>query len=191
MLKSKKNSKPIFKFYNSQSVVMNKKLLIITMLSCLSSCGGDVKDSLGMRKSAPDEFVVISNPPLSVPPQFDLPDPNSDEVIKTEPAQSVKRIEPKSLSKDELKFIDSLGAKHKSSEAKKLVEKERSEKQKADKNKGVVSKTISKISGSSEDPVINPVSERERLKENKAEGKPINDGKVKNKEESTLKRILN
>lgn len=191
MLKSKKNSKPIFKIYNSQNVLMNKKLLIIAVLASITSCSGDVKDTLGMRKSAPDEFVVISNPPLSVPPQFDLPDPNSDEVIKAAPTQTDKKVENKSLSKDELKFIDSLGAKLGGTEAKKLVEKEHLEKQKKEKNKGVVSKTISKISGGSEDPVINPVSERDRLKENKEQGKPITEGNVKNKDESTLKKILN
>lgn len=170
---------------------MNKKLLIIGILATVTSCGGDMKDTLGMRKSAPDEFVVISNPPLSVPPQFELPSPNSDEVVKPSQFQIETKSQPKALTDYESKFIDSLGNKSGTTEVKKLIEKERSESQKKEKSKGVVSKTLSKISGNSEDPVINPVAERERLKQNKEEGKPITEGVVKNKEESTLKRILN
>lgn len=171
---------------------MTKKLLIISLLTTLSACSGDVKDTLGMRKTAPDEFVVISNPPLSVPPQFDLPDPNSEETIKSTPEQNKPvSTTPTALTKDELKFIDSLGAKSALTDTKKIIEKERLEQKKADSKKGVVSKTFSKISGSSSEPVINPVSERERITENNKEGKPLNEGKVKNKEESTLKRILN
>ncbi|OYW14007.1 MAG: hypothetical protein B7X02_00990 [Rhodospirillales bacterium 12-54-5] len=44
----------------------------------LAACGADVKQSLGLGKEAPDEFVVVSRPPLTVPPDFELRPPSSD-----------------------------------------------------------------------------------------------------------------
>lgn len=45
----------------------------------LTSCGGaaNIKDTLGIGRKAPDEFRVVSRPPLSVPPQFSLRPPSS------------------------------------------------------------------------------------------------------------------
>ncbi len=46
------------------------------MLCALAACsGGDVKESLGLNKEGPDEFVVVSRPPLALPPDFDLQPP--------------------------------------------------------------------------------------------------------------------
>ncbi len=51
--------------------------LSMMMLSACST--GTVKETLGLERAAPDEFRVISRPPLSVPPQFSLrPPSNSD-----------------------------------------------------------------------------------------------------------------
>lgn len=41
----------------------------------LVSCSSGVKDSLGIHRDAPDEYKVISNPPLSIPPDFSLRPP--------------------------------------------------------------------------------------------------------------------
>jgi hypothetical protein len=44
----------------------------------LSACSGNtVKDTLGLNKASPDEYRVVSRPPLSVPPQFNLRPPGS------------------------------------------------------------------------------------------------------------------
>ena len=39
----------------------------------------DVKDNLGLVRNAPDEFRVISHPPLEIPPAFTLKKPPSEE----------------------------------------------------------------------------------------------------------------
>jgi hypothetical protein len=44
----------------------------------LAGCGGDVKETLGMTRVAPDEFRVVSRPPLTIPPQFSLLPPSVD-----------------------------------------------------------------------------------------------------------------
>jgi Protein of unknown function (DUF3035) len=50
-------------------------LLVIGLISALSACSHEMKHKLGMSKSEPDEFTVVSNPPLIVPPIMSLPEP--------------------------------------------------------------------------------------------------------------------
>lgn len=53
-------------------------LLVTCSLLSLTACGGSsVKETLGLGRKAPDEFKVVSRPPLSVPPQFKLRPPSS------------------------------------------------------------------------------------------------------------------
>jgi len=49
-------------------------LTIGTAVLALSGCG-DMKESLGLGRSAPDEFAVVDRPPLSLPPDFGLRPP--------------------------------------------------------------------------------------------------------------------
>jgi len=52
--------------------------MAIAGLFILAACSGnDVKTTLGLDRGAPDEFRVVSRPPLSVPPQFNLRPPGS------------------------------------------------------------------------------------------------------------------
>lgn len=57
------------------------KILHSVSLVCallLTACAGDtVKQTLGLETQAPDEFRVVSRPPLSVPPQFALRPPST------------------------------------------------------------------------------------------------------------------
>src|ERR1700749_332981 len=51
-------------------------LLTILGLSALLLAGcGEVRESLGLGRNAPDEFAVVDRPPLSMPPDFDLRPP--------------------------------------------------------------------------------------------------------------------
>jgi hypothetical protein len=51
------------------------RLFLLAPLLLAACSGDDVQSTLGMDRSAPDEFVVYSRPPLSVPPEFDLQPP--------------------------------------------------------------------------------------------------------------------
>lgn len=51
------------------------KLACAGMVMLLASCSSGVKDSLGLHRDAPDEYKVIANPPLSIPPDFSLRPP--------------------------------------------------------------------------------------------------------------------
>ncbi len=53
---------------------MNKVLLAVALLAgvgVLSACS-DMKKSLGIENSAPNEFMVTTRAPLTLPPDFDL-----------------------------------------------------------------------------------------------------------------------
>ncbi len=53
-----------------------KKLIIIISLLSLTACSGqNARDILGLDRKAPDEFRVVSRPPLSTPPDFQLRPP--------------------------------------------------------------------------------------------------------------------
>lgn len=166
---------------------MKKNVILVGLLAAaLTSCGGDVKDKLGMRKPAPDEFLVISNPPLSVPPSFDLVEPGSEPI-----AQQVEEKDNanEDLDKSDKALLKELSAGSGKSDAKTLVDKDYYEAKRDKRSKGAISSTISKLQGDG-NKVIDPVAERDRLKANAAEGKPVNEGEVKNKSESTISRLL-
>ena len=67
------------------------------MLLVLGACSKLNRDTLGMNKKAPNEFLVTTRPPLSLPPEFDLK-PVSANVV-----------EDKVVSEDE-GFLDKLNA---------------------------------------------------------------------------------
>ncbi len=54
----------------------------------LTACGG-VRESLGLGRSAPDEFAVIDRPPLALPPDFGLrpPVPGAPRPQEMDPSQ--------------------------------------------------------------------------------------------------------
>ena len=52
-----------------------KVICVVLIGLLLASCSSDVKDSLGIHRDAPDEYKVIANPPLSIPPDFSLRPP--------------------------------------------------------------------------------------------------------------------
>lgn len=51
---------------------MNKLVLSSLLTVFLLSACGLTRDDLGVEKSAPDEMLVVSRAPLSVPPEFGL-----------------------------------------------------------------------------------------------------------------------
>ena len=54
----------------------NITILYTGAILALAGCSGNVQDSLGLSKKAPDEYSVVSHPPLEVPPEFSLRPPS-------------------------------------------------------------------------------------------------------------------
>lgn len=62
-----------------------KSITLLVMVLSLAACTGrEVRETLGVNKSAPDEFRVVSRPPLSVPPEFTLrpPAPGQEPLLE-------------------------------------------------------------------------------------------------------------
>lgn len=67
---------------------------VITLVcGLLTACGGDVKEQLGMRTEAPDEFAVERRPKLDIPPAFKIRAPiDESEVPRNEIRTETKEI---------------------------------------------------------------------------------------------------
>ena len=56
---------------------MCKKLALLSVVFLvLVGCNKKTMSALGLKKSTPDEFSIIPNKPLTIPPMFDLKDPD-------------------------------------------------------------------------------------------------------------------
>ncbi|MFQ3306812.1 MAG: hypothetical protein ACI8ZF_000042 [Candidatus Midichloriaceae bacterium] len=79
-----------------------KKFFILTLLISLfmfSGCTQNTKSFFGLNKDSPDEFTIIPNKPLVIPPTFDLPTPEYDHETKT------KKIQKDTNSKSNERFL--------------------------------------------------------------------------------------
>ncbi len=56
-----------------------KSTVLLLALSLTACESGSVQETLGLNRDAPDEFTVVSRPPLSVPPEFSLRPPRPGE----------------------------------------------------------------------------------------------------------------
>lgn len=172
----------------------------------LTACGDDIRDTLGLNKDAPDEFVVVSRPPLSVPPDFELRPPSADgasPVPSTETqAQSVlfgtkpeatpanagthtpspRRTLPDVTVTPPMKSTPALSSFLKKAGADTATPDIR-EQLSVDATRPIpTSKAGSlyeEIVGSEKsDPVVDAQKETKRLKDNKNEGKPVTEGET-------------
>jgi len=71
---------------------MNKLLsvLTITSLITLTACSGSVRETLGIKKHAPDEFMVLPRTNLAMPQKFTLPKPAKAHSAKSTITSSAK-----------------------------------------------------------------------------------------------------
>ncbi len=68
--------------------MLKKMIAMAILLSCISACDPTVKKYLGVDDKIPDEYGIVKNKPLSMPPDFSLLPPEqagkkSSDVAKT------------------------------------------------------------------------------------------------------------
>lgn len=56
---------------------MKKVLFILAMLIFIVACSEKTKETLGISKQIPDENTIVTNRPLTLPPDFDTTPVNS------------------------------------------------------------------------------------------------------------------
>lgn len=82
---------------------MKKTLFLMTVMisaAALSGCSNATKQKLGLAKQAPNEFMVMSRAPLSLPPEFDLRPVNG--VVQSQEVDMTKRLAGMSVSEQKL-----------------------------------------------------------------------------------------
>lgn len=149
--------------------------IILFIVLIMSGCsGGGIRKTLGVDKKAPDEFMVLSRPPLSVPPEFNL-DPPSDGDTKSR-STSLEAKEaifstsntntPKSESTGESIILNKAGADSTDQNIRDLLKKDKEDAQKQEAEKGYLDKIVDPIKGvftTDKPDVIDPEAEKERL----------------------------
>jgi hypothetical protein len=182
-------------------------LSIFTSIFALSACNGSVRDNLGLRKSSPNEFRVVANPPLSVPPEFSLRPPvaESEFVEGEDISTQAKNImfEQSSYSssdyesKPESLFSKNFGASEADPKIKSLLAADELSSAKEAEKKGILAKitpaSLSKANESSS--IVDAALEKKRISENIKKGEDITTGQTptldsSDAERSFLDRIL-
>jgi hypothetical protein len=178
-------------------------LLAVPLL--LAACnGGEMRDTLGLNRNAPDEFTVLSRPPLSVPPEFNLRPPgeggNPNEVTADEkarglitgkdakPAPDINTLENPSTAAAAVPviahdaptpaastFLKRAGADAASEDIRTQLGNDLRAPVDDSKSKTLYDKLMGR---SKADPVVDPKKEAERLRTNKDSGKPVTEGDV-------------
>ncbi|MFO1243437.1 MAG: DUF3035 domain-containing protein [Rickettsiales bacterium] len=192
---------------------------ILPVLLLLAACGGDdVKETLGLDHDAPDEFTVVSRPPLTVPKEFYLVPPtqgdasnfgeDTSHVARQQLTGKAPDANDMTLEEAQRGLADtaapvvqssSLGTPGESS----LLRNAGAEHADPDIRNKLYSDTppdaekpgiLEKLRGNpNEEPVVNAKEESERLRANKDAGKPLNQGEVKTedpKSKSVLDRVF-
>lgn len=103
--------------------MMKKNFVLMTVLmsaALLSGCSNVTKQKLGLTKQAPDEFMVMSRAPLSLPPEYDLRPVNDMSELKA--ADMNERMS--GLDASEQKLLSKIDAQNSDEDIKAKIEQE-------------------------------------------------------------------
>jgi hypothetical protein len=183
---------------------MNASRFIAALsLATLAACSsGTVKDTLGLNRASPDEFRVMSRPPLSIPPDFTLRPPDATQagpgqLPASAQAQSLvtggaapAKPTAKTTSAD-AEFLKAAGATQADPNVRhELVEENTVVQQKQEDSNWW---DILSTNPPKKDTVVNAGKEAERIETNSDSGKPVTEGDtpvVKDRDTGVLGRIL-
>lgn len=193
--------------------------LLLALGLCTACNSGEVRETLGLNKDAPDEFRVVSRPPLSVPPEFHLRPPAPGEapigapaaetvgrslVLEDDGSDMTTRILQKPSVETAVDPVNS-GSLASTGEANLLSKAGtadadptiRSQLHQDEKEAPEVEEEVTPLESwmgvKPSDPVVDPKAEAERIRENKDAGKPVNEGDVKTvdpKKDSVIDKIF-
>ena len=163
----------------------NLYIIIISLTFLLNACSS-VRDSAGVSRKSIDEFQVIENPPLVIPPDYNLVEPNQlDNNNINDLEQEIAKeilfgLDDKNTSENiQLSTLDQMLSEMDYNDNSNLIRDEidREFAQEIDTD------GIFQTSWKTEIEILDAVKESERIRNNKFEGKNINDGEVSTKTE--------
>lgn len=214
-------------------MIRSRHLLPLVLLA-LTACGGSAAETLGITKNAPDEFVVVSRPPLSVPPEFDLlpPRPGEESPFMLNTEKQARKLllgsgdaDKNTLGEDDgamtldefmdtpdsesavatavtpvissdtptaasANFLKKLGTDAADPSIRQQLRTEVA----APKKKKEADSLYEEIMGDvSEETIVDPAKESERLRDNKDAGKPVTEGETPTKDttpKSVIERVF-
>lgn len=171
---------------------MKNKFLIFALL-VIASCSSDVKEDLGLKKTPPDEFAVAKKPKLEIPPEFKIrpPEPDTRPINDKEVREQAREIltgkttqtTQKSLGENAL--LEKTGATSADPKIRETLNDEY----------GVEDPTaLERIRTISDKDAVNtlvdPKAERDRIIENKQQGKSVAEGEIKTKPATAGKSVI-
>jgi hypothetical protein len=185
---------------NKRNIIFTGLLLAVVL--ALPACS-DVKQEMGVGRNSPDEFTVVQRAPLTLPPDYTLrppgdpseAQPGAEAAAQAKTTLLGKEVVPATEGNGEKTLLGKLGTASAEPDIRKKIDEDNG--YIALKNKPVAEKLVfwdDQGPNASDIPssVVDPQKEAERIKKNKAEGKPVNAGDVPviEKKQSTLDKIF-
>ena len=165
-------------------------LLSLFFLLLLSACT-KIRDSAGVTRKSIDEFQVIENPPLVIPPDFNLEPPdqlkekNIDEVEKELAKEILFGInESNNVNNNEVSTMNQILKKTDALEVDSSIREEIDQ----EFAREIKTKGIFNVEWEDEIEVLDAVKESERIRNKNFEGESIADGEVPIKKELIKKK---
>ena len=173
---------------------MKRNLILVGLIAVVLTVSGceTARKMVSNQKSAPDEFVVYKQPPLSLPPEYGLrpPEPGADRPQRVSPADDARtailgksRAEAQQTqqqtgaSRGLQALITRTGADKTEPDIRRIVNRESSVL--ADEDQLFVNKLIFWVDDKSNPGiVVDAKQEQKRIMSNQALGKPINEGEI-------------
>ena len=103
-------------------------MIFIFFLICIltsGGCGDKLKKEMGFGKKSPDEYQVIANKPLSLPPNYDLIPP-SEEAQNEVTINENKDVEEKKLTESDKSILALSDADKADPQIRKILDEEQS-----------------------------------------------------------------
>ena len=150
----------------------------------LAGCSVDsVRETMGMGKQSPDEYLIVERPPLSVPPSYELRPPSASD-LEAQYADLRKKAEEiligstsgggEAMSESELAFLSDAGALNANSQIRRILDTEGGVRFVEDDR--FVEELMFWTEQESSDFIVDPVAEAERLRRNALSGMPVTYG---------------
>lgn len=168
----------------------------------VSGCG-DTRRALGWEKSTPDEFKVISRAPLSLPPDYALRPPQPGAVRPQEqsiPQRAIAAVTGSPVadrgnadaSVGENALLTKVGADRVNPNIREVVDRESTILANSDAT--LLDKLMFWRKPEDLSPVVDPERETQRMRENAALGRPVNEGDtptIRRRRKAPLESLFN
>lgn len=180
-------------------------LAILAVALALTGCADSFRQSLGLTRTAPDEFQVTAHAPLSMPPDIALKQPapgtarpqeastrtEAQSIVINSGATQAASIDLSDRSPGEAALLQSVGTTGVDPNIRQVVEQETAAQMERDRS------VISRLNfWQVQEPygvIVDPVGESQRIQRNMEEGKPLTEGDtpiIKKKKKGLLEGIF-